>query len=136
MTAAIFHDTDEHISPLLAAVLTILMLFARCSDCRGQVVFAFNTSTVVMKDTTGQMDVGLASWPVIATGDSLIIGCPGVPLLWYGIHWVRMDDGSLHYLTPYFQAHYLPGPGGKSLYLRPSGSIREMEFHERVTTKL
>jgi hypothetical protein len=47
-----------------------------------------------------------------------------------------MDNGSLHFLGPYFQAHYLPGPGGQSLYVRPMGAVREMEFHERQTTKI
>lgn len=132
------HANDAPALDRIAAgvLLTLLMLFARCSQCRGQEHFRFNTSTVVMVDTTGQMDVGSASWPVIASSDTLYIGCPTLPLLWHSIRWVRMDDGSLHYLTPYFQAHYLPGPGGQSLYVRPMGAIREMEFYERPTTKL
>ena len=128
-----YHDTDER---LLFALLTVLMLFARCSQCRAQVHFAFNTSTVVMVDTAGQMDVGSASWPVIASGDSLLIGCPARPLLWHRIAWVKMDDGSLHFLSPYFIAHYSPGPGGKSLMIRKRGRIRSMEFYEKQTTKL
>jgi len=47
-----------------------------------------------------------------------------------------MDDGSLHFLSPHFIAHYLPGPGGQSLYIRPMGAIREMEFYEKPTTKI
>ena len=136
MTRA-YHDTDERLPRLaLYALLTVLMFFARCSQCRGQVHFQFNTSTVVMVDTAGQMDVGSASWPVIASGDSLLIGCPALPLMWHRITWIRMDDGSLHFLSPYFIAHYLPGPGGQSLYIRPMGAIREMEFYEKPTTKL
>ena len=132
-----YHDTDERLPRMaLFAMLTLLMLFARCSQCRGQVHFAFNTSTVVMVDTAGQMDVGSASWPVIASGDSLLIGCPARPLLWHRIAWVKMDDGSLHFLSPYFIAHYSPGPGGKSLMIRKRGRIRSMEFYEKQTTKL
>ena len=132
-----YHDTDERLPRLaLLTLLTVLMMFARCSQCRGQVHFAFNTSTVVMVDTAGQMDVGSASWPIIASGDSLRIGLPAGPMLWWGISWVKMDDGSLHYLPPYFQAHYIPGPGGQSLYIRPMGAIREMEFYEKPTKKI
>lgn len=132
------HANDAPALDRIAAgvLLTLLMLFARCSQCRAQEHFRFNTSTVVMVDTTGQMDVGSASWPVIASSDTLYIGCPTLPLLWHSIRWVRMDDGSLHYLSPYFQAHYLPGPGGQSLYVRPMGAIREIEFYERPTAKL
>ncbi len=118
------------------AFLTLLMLLARCSDCRGQVHFRFNTSTVIMVDAFGQMDVGSASWPVIASGDSLIVGMPGRPLVWYGIRWTETGDGALHCLTAHFYAKYLPGPAGKSLYIRPGGAIKEMEFHERQITKL
>jgi hypothetical protein len=137
MTCAYHHDEGERIPrTALAVILFILMIFARCSQCRGQELFRFNTSTVVMVDTAGQMDVGSASWPVIASGDSLLIGCPARPLLWHRISWVKMDDGSLHFLSPFFQAHYLPGPGGQSLYVRlTGGAIREMEFYERETWK-
>lgn len=132
-----YHNDAPALDRIAAGVLlTLLMLFARCSQCLAQGYFRFNTSTVVMVDTTGRMDVGSASWPVIASGDSLYIGCPSLQLLWHGIRWVRMDDGSLHYLTPYFQAHYLPGPGGQALYIRLMGAVREMEFYERPTTKL
>ena len=118
------------------AFLTLLMLLARCSDCRGQVHFRFNTSTVVMVDTFGQMDVGSASWPVTASGDSLVIGMPGNRLVRHGITWTRTNDGAMHFITSNFYAKYLPGPAGKSLYIRPGGAIKEMEFHERAVTKL
>lgn len=114
---------------IITALIIALLLMPRCG--RGQIVFHFNTSTVVMEDTTGQMDTGSASWPVIASGDSLIIGIPARPLLWHGIKWVKMDNGDLHCMTPHFRAHYKPGPGGKSLLVMPAGAIRVIELYEK-----
>ena len=132
-----YHNTDERLPRIaLYALLTVLMLFARCSQCRGQVHFQFNTSTVVMVDTAGQMDVGSASWPIIASGDSLRIESPAKPMLWNKIIWQTTDTGEMYCITPYFQAHYSPGPGGKSLMIRKRGRIRSMEFYEKQTTKL
>lgn len=127
-----YHNDAPALDRIAAGVLlTLLMLFARCSQCLAQGYFRFNTSTVVMVDTTGRMDVGSASWPVIASGDSLLIGIPARPLLWHGIKWVKMDNGDLHCLTPFFRAHYKPGPGGKSLLVMPAGAIRVIELYEK-----
>jgi len=131
-----YHDTNERLGPFAMLFLTLLFLFAKCSDCKGQVHFQFNSSTVVMVDTTGRMDVGSASWPVIASGDSLLIGCPSLPLMWHGVKWERMDSGDLYFFSPVLIARYSTGPGGQALYIRPMGAIREMELYERNTTKL
>lgn len=118
---------------MITALIIALLLLPKCG--RSQEVFRFNTSTVVMEDTTGQMDTGSASWPVIASGDSLLIGIPARPLLWRNLKWVRMDNGDLYCLTPYFRAHYKPGPGGKSLLVMPGSDIRVIELYEKDTTR-
>lgn len=134
-----FHDNDERpitdgCAGILAAIIALMLMFPRCGH--GQDVFRFNTSAVVMVDTSGQMDAGLASWPVVACGDSLFVGIPTRPLKWRGLKWVLTDNGDLHCIKPYFWAHYKPGPGGKSLMIRPMGAIRVIELYERPTTKL
>lgn len=108
------------------------LLALAAATCNAQTeYFRFNTSTVIMQDTAGEMTVGSVSWPVRAWCDSLVCG----PLQWYGVKWQRMDNGALYCITTGFMAKYLPGPGGKSLGVYPAGAIKSMEFHERKTSK-
>lgn len=82
-----------------------------------------------MVDTTGEMTVGNTSWPVRAWRDTLSAG----PLMWYGVKWSETDGGHLWCITPFFRAHYAPGPGGKGLLVMPAGAVKTMEFLERQT---
>lgn len=119
---------------IVALALACALLFPYCGRCQQH--FKFNTSTVVMQDSTGRMDVGSASWPVHAHGDTLEIGIPAKPIVWYGIRWEVTEGGHLYYNTPFFSAHYDPGPGGRSIVIRLDGVIRVMELYERMTTKI
>jgi hypothetical protein len=111
-----------------------LLLFPHCGRCQEH--FRFNTSTVIMQDSAGRMDVGSASWPVWAHGDTLEIGIGREIRLWYGIKWIRTDGGHLYFNGPFFSAHYDPGPGGRSIVIRLDGVIRVMELYEKTTTRL
>jgi hypothetical protein len=119
---------------IVAFALACALLFPYCGRC--QTHFQFNTSTVMMQDSFGRMDVGSASWPVHAHGDTLEIGIPARPIVWYGIRWIATEGGHLYFNTPVFSAHYDPGPGGKSIVIRLDGIIRVMELYERMTTRL
>lgn len=128
-------DYEPNIAATIAAFfIALFLLFPRCG--KSQEVFRFNTSTVIMADTSGRMDTGLASWPVLAHGDTLEIAIPTKPITWWGIHWIEMDGGDLYYNTATFSAHYSPGPGGKSLIVRPSGAVRVIELYEHATTRM
>lgn len=121
--------SDGGPSPFISALLVLFLMAGAVSTCNAQNVhFHFNTSTIIMQDTAGETTVGSASWPVRAWCDSLRCG----PLQWYGIKWQRMDSGALYFIAPGFMAKYLPGPGGKSLAVYPSGAIKSMEFHEKT----
>lgn len=112
---------------MVAALIIALLLLPKCG--KTQTHFAFNTSTVIMVDTTGEMTVGSASWPVRAYCDTLEIGRY---FLYTGIKWTVMDAGNMICIAPGLLAEYLPGPGGKSLMIAPRGAIRRMEFHEKT----
>jgi hypothetical protein len=116
----------------LCAIIAVFSI-AMCSAtvAHGQEVFRFNTITVMMQDTSGETTVGSTSWPIWAHGDTLSAG----PLLWWGLKWEVMDSGAMYCATPFFQAKYSPGPGGKALMVRPAGAIKVMEFYERETLK-
>lgn len=131
-------DNDAHdlagLARLFRACLVLaLMTVASCTvtvvKCCAQTHFDFNTATVIMVDTTGEMTVGNTSWPVRAWRDTLTAG----PLMWYGVKWTETDGGHLWCITPFFRAHYAPGPGGKGLLVMPAGAVKTMEFLERTT---
>lgn len=130
------HDAPDFggLARLFRACLIIgLLAFVSCTatvfKCCAQTHFEFNTSTIIMVDTTGEMTVGNTSWPVRAWCDSLTAG----PMAWHGIKWEEMDGGHLWCITPVFRAHYAPGPGGKGLLIMPAGAIKTIEFLERQT---
>jgi hypothetical protein len=118
---------------MIAALIIALLLFPKCG--KTQTHFYFNTSTVVMVDNTGQMDTGSASWPVVAAGDSLVIGMPGMRLVERGLQWSKMGNGDMHAMKAGFRAHYKPGPGGKSLLISTAGSVRTIEAYEKHISK-
>lgn len=110
----------------IAALFVLLLLAAKCAGQEPD-LFHFNTSAIVMVDTTGEMTAGGASWRVRAWADTLQCG----PLVWYGIKWEHTDSG-LFFLSPFFQASYLSGPGGQSLLVKPQGAIKIIELYEKV----
>ena len=112
---------------MVAALIIALLMLPKCG--KSQTHFAFNTSTVIMVDTTGEMTIGSASWPVRAHCDTLEIGRY---FLYTGVKWTVMDAGNMICIAPGLLAEYKPGPGGKSLMIAPRGAIRKMEFHEKT----
>lgn len=117
---------------LVIAFIIAILSIGMCASAMGQEVFRFNTSTVVMVDTTGRMDTGFASWPVIASGDTLTIAAPAGPLVWWGIKWIPVDNGDLYCIAPNLRARYSPGPGGQSMALWPVGRMRVIELYEKT----
>lgn len=120
---------DKHIQEQLIRITALAVLLLCLYRCNAQEadLFHFNTSAIVMVDTTGEMSAGGASWRVRAWADTLQCG----PLVWYGIKWEHTDSG-LFFLSPFFQASYLSGPGGQSLLVKPQGSIKIIELYEKV----
>lgn len=113
---------------MIAALVIVLLLLPKCG--KTQTHFQFNTSTVIMVDTTGEMTVGSASWPVRASCDTLEIGRY---FLFTGVKWTVLDAGNMICISPGLLAEYKPGPGGKSLMIAPRGAIKSMEFHEKTS---